>query len=76
VPLGRISVHSPVYRFDSTEAGTGFPMDVLELPMIVAAGWVAILGLVVAVLLVANDADDAEELGLPAGFDIGERLGA
>jgi hypothetical protein len=51
-------------------------MDVLELPMIVAAGWVAILGLVVAVLVVASDADDAEELRLPAGLDFGERLGA
>lgn len=47
-------------------------MDVFELPLIVAAGWLLILGLVLAVLLVASDADDADErpragLGVPRG---------
>jgi hypothetical protein len=37
-------------------------VDVLELPLILASGWLLILGLVLSVLLVARDADEAEEL--------------
>jgi hypothetical protein len=70
----RISVHSVVYRFDVHKTGNPrFRMDVFELPLIVAAGWLLILGLVLAVLLVASDADEAEErppagLGVPRGL--------
>jgi hypothetical protein len=39
----------------------------LELPLILAAGWLLILGLVLSVLLVASDADEAEERP-PAGL--------
>jgi hypothetical protein len=73
---GRIYVHSVVYRSDRNETGNRIRVDLFEVPMIVAAGWLAILGFVLAVLLVASDADDAEELGLPAGLDFREWFGA